>query len=78
LLSKRSSCPASRRYLLEKALGLTLQLAHAGPVGFRLLVTDAIDADVARFYERFGLARLSEGCPCRTVLDLRPLLTTSR
>ena len=40
------------RHLFEEALGLTLQLAAAGPVGFRLLVTDAIDADAARFYER--------------------------
>jgi GNAT superfamily N-acetyltransferase len=65
------------RYLLEEALGLTLQLAGAGPVGFRLLVTDAIDADAARFYERFGLVRLSEEYPCRMVLDLRPRLATS-
>ncbi|WP_437969155.1 hypothetical protein WMF04_07630 [Sorangium sp. So ce260] len=39
-------------------LGLTLQLAHTGPVAFRLFVTDAIDARAARLCERFGLARL--------------------
>lgn len=66
------------RFLFEEALGLTLQLAAAGPVGFRLLVTDAIDADAARFYERFGLTRLSDLYPCRMVLDLRPLLATER
>lgn len=64
------------RYLFEEALGLTLQLARAGPVAFRLFVTDAIDADARRFYERFGLTRLSDDFPCRMVLDLRPILTT--
>ena len=62
------------RYLFEEALGLTLQLAKAGPVAFRLFVTDAIDADAARFYERRGLVRLSDEYPCRMVLDLRPIL----
>jgi len=62
------------RFLFEEALGLTLQLAKAGPVAFRLLVTDAIDADAARFYERRGLARLSDEYPCRMVLDLRPIV----
>src|SRR5258708_29704498 len=63
------------RYLFEEALGRTLQLAHAGPVAFRLLVTDAIDTEAARFYQHFGLARLGDAHPCRLVLDLRPLLT---
>jgi GNAT superfamily N-acetyltransferase len=62
------------RFLFEEALGLTLQLAKAGPVAFRLLVTDAIDADATRFYERRGLARLSDEYPCRMVLDLRPIV----
>jgi GNAT superfamily N-acetyltransferase len=62
------------RYLFEEALGLTLQLAKAGPVAFRLLVTDAIDATAARFYERHGLVRLGDEYPCRMVLDLRPIL----
>ena len=62
------------RFLFEEALGLTLQLARSGPVTFRLLVTDAIDADAARFYERRGLIRLSDEYPCRLVLDLRPIL----
>jgi GNAT superfamily N-acetyltransferase len=62
------------RFLFEEALGLTLQLAKAGPVAFRLLVTDAIDEDAARFYERRGLARLSDEYPCRMVLDLRPIV----
>ena len=62
------------RYLFEEALGLTLQLAKAGPVAFRLFVTDAIDADAARFYEKNGLVRLGDELPCRMVLDLRPLV----
>lgn len=62
------------RYLFEEALGLTLQLARSGPVGFRLFVTDAIDEPAARFYERFGLSRLADAFPCRMVLDLKPLL----
>jgi GNAT superfamily N-acetyltransferase len=62
------------RYLFEEALGLTLQLAQTGPVAFQLFVTDALDAEAARFYEHFGLAPLAEDFPCRMVLDLRPLL----
>jgi len=62
------------RYLFEEALGRTLQLAKASPVAFRLFVTDAIDSDAARFYERRGLIRLSDEYPCRMVLDLRPIL----
>lgn len=60
------------RYLFEAALGLTLQLAQVGPVGFRLFVTDALDAEAMRFYQHFGLAPLSDDFPCRMVLDLRP------
>jgi len=63
------------RFLFEEALGLTIQLAQSGPVAFRLFVTDALDAQAARFYERFGLMRLADEYPCRMVLDLLPLLT---
>ena len=63
------------RYLFEEALGLTLSLASSGPVAFRLFVTDAIDDDAVRFYERFGLVRLSAVLPARMVLDIKPLLT---
>ena len=62
------------RFLFEEALGLTLQLARTGPVAFRLFVTDAIDETAARFYDRFGLARLGDEYPCRMVLDLKPLV----
>ena len=62
------------RYLFEDALGRTLALAQEGPVAFRLFVTDAISEDAVRFYERFGLQRLSGVLPARMVLDLRPLL----
>ncbi|WP_052519062.1 GNAT family N-acetyltransferase [Archangium violaceum] len=65
------------RFLFEEALGLTLQLAQSGPVAFRLFVTDAIDAQAARFYERFGFKRLADEYPCRMVLDLLPLLATT-
>jgi GNAT superfamily N-acetyltransferase len=64
------------RYLFDEALGLTLELARAGPVAFRLFVTDAIDASAAAFYARFGLMPLGDAYPCRLVLDLRPLLDT--
>ena len=66
------------RFLFEEALGLSLQLAAAGPVAFRLFVTDAIDDQAARFYERFGLVRLSDAFPTRMVLDIQPLLEASR
>jgi GNAT superfamily N-acetyltransferase len=66
------------RYLLEEALGLTLQLARTGPVAFRLLVTDAIDDAAVRFYEHFGLVRLADAFPCRMVLDLEPLVSRAR
>lgn len=62
------------RYLFEQALGLTLQLCASGPVAFRLLVTDALDQGAARFYEHFGLVRLSKSFPCRMVLDQQPLV----
>jgi GNAT superfamily N-acetyltransferase len=62
------------QFLFEEALGLTIQLARGGPVAFRLFVTDAIDETAARFYDRFGLARLGDEYPCRMVLDLKPLV----
>jgi GNAT superfamily N-acetyltransferase len=62
------------RFLFEEALGLASQLARSGPVAFRLLVTDAIDEDAARFYAHFGLVKLADEFPCRMVLDLSPLV----
>ncbi len=62
------------RYLFEEALGLTLQMAVSGPVAFRLFVTDALDDSAARFYQRFGLQRLSDDFPARMVLDIKPLI----
>ena len=64
------------RYLFEQALGITLQMARSGPAAFRLFVTDALDESAARFYERFGLERLSDDFPARMVLDIKPLLST--
>ena len=52
-------------------------MAVSGPVGFRVFVTDAIDEDAARFYERFALVRLSATFPARMVLDIKALLGTS-
>ena len=66
------------RFLFGEALGRTLGLVRSGPVTFRLLVTDALDAEAARFYEHFGLVRLGEQYPCRMVLDLHPLLARSQ
>jgi GNAT superfamily N-acetyltransferase len=62
------------RFLFEEALGLTLSLARAGPLGFRLFVTDAIDARARGFYERFGLIALADDYPCRMVLDIAALV----
>ncbi|MBX3250816.1 MAG: GNAT family N-acetyltransferase [Myxococcales bacterium] len=66
------------RHLFEEALGISLQLAATGTVGFRVFVTDALDAAAARFYERFGMRRLSDTFPARMVLDLRPPIDASR
>ena len=62
------------RYLFEEALGRVLELAAAGPVAFRLFVTDAISEDAVRFYERLGLSRLTTGLPARMVIDINPFL----
>lgn len=66
------------RYLFEEALGLSLELATSGPVAFRLFVTDAVSDGAVRFYERFGLMRLSDALPVRMVLDIKPLLGGAR
>jgi GNAT superfamily N-acetyltransferase len=63
-------------WLFDEALRKTLLLASEGPIGLRVLVTDAKNERAADFYERRGLVRLTEGrWPCRMVLDLRPLVT---
>ncbi len=62
------------RFLFDHATSLVLRLCDEGPVSFRLFVTDAIDAEAARFYAHFGFKALSEGYPRRMVLDLKPLL----
>lgn len=62
-------------WLFDEALRKTLLLAAEGPIGFRVLVTDAKNDRAASFYERRGLIRLTEGrWPCRMVLDLKPLV----
>lgn len=62
-------------WLFDEALRKTLLLASEGPIGVRVLVTDAKSERAATFYERKGLVRLTEGrWPCRMVLDLKPLL----
>ena len=62
-------------WLFDEALRRTLTLSADGPIGFRVLITDATDEGAAKFYERFGLVRLTEGrWPCRMVLDLKPLV----
>ena len=65
------------RFLFEEALGMTLTLAVSGPVAFRLFVTDAIDENALRFYERFGLVALSDRFPARMVLDIKPLISSN-
>ena len=49
-------------------------MAKSGPMGVRVLATDAIDAQAESFYHRFSFATVAEGYPCRMILDLRPLL----
>jgi hypothetical protein len=50
-------------------------LAATGPLGFRVLVTDAKDDRAKRLYERRGMIRLTrDGWHCRMVLDLKPLV----
>jgi len=64
-----------RTWLIHEALRKTLTLAADGPIGFRVLVTDAKDERAASFYQHRGMVRLSEGrWPRRMVLDLKPLL----
>lgn len=62
------------RFLLREAIGLTMDLTNAGPVTFRLLVTDAIDEAATRFYEHHGFSSLRSTSPRRLVLDLKPLV----
>jgi len=62
-------------WLFDEALRRTLTLAADGPIGFRVLVTDAKDERAASFYEKRGMERLTTGHgPCRMILDLKPLL----
>ncbi len=65
-------------WMFDEALRKTLLLASEGPVGIRVLVTDAKSERAAVFYERQGLVRLTDGrWPCRMVLDLKPLLAST-
>ncbi len=59
-------------WLFDRALAKTILLATEGPIGFRVLVTDAKSERAATFYEGKGLVRLTpERWPCRMVLDLK-------
>ena len=61
-------------WLFDEALQRTLTLATDGPIGFRVLVTDAKNERAASFYERRGMVALTDaGWPRRMVLDLKPL-----
>lgn len=62
-------------WLFDEALRKTTALATEGPIGVRVLITDAKNERAAAFYERRGLVRLTTGrWPCRMVFDLGPLL----
>jgi GNAT superfamily N-acetyltransferase len=61
-------------WLFDEALQRTLVLAAEGPIGFRVLVTDAKNERAAAFYERRGLVVLTDPWPRRLVLDLKPLV----
>jgi GNAT superfamily N-acetyltransferase len=61
-------------WLFDQALLRTLTLATDGPIGFRVLLTDAKSERVATFYERRGMVALADtSWPRRMVLDLKPL-----
>ena len=62
-------------WLFDEALQRTLVLAADGPIGFRVLVTDAKNARALTFYNRRGMSALVEGnWPRRMVLDLKQLV----
>lgn len=62
-------------WLFDEALLRTVTLAVDGPIGFRVLLTDARNERVVAFYERRGMVAITaESWPRRTVLDLKPLL----
>lgn len=59
-------------FLFDEALQRTLMLAADGPIGFRVLITDAKNERAATFYERRGMVTLSDASwPRRMVLDLK-------
>jgi GNAT superfamily N-acetyltransferase len=61
-------------WLFDEALQRTLVLAADGPIGFRVLITDAKNERAATFYARRGMVALTSGVwPRRMVLDLKPL-----
>lgn len=63
-------------WLFDEALQRTLGLAADGPIGFRVLVTDAKNERAAVFYQRRGMVALAEaGWPRRMMLDVKPLLS---
>ena len=61
-------------WLFDEALHRTLVLAAEGPIGFRVVVTEAKNERAATFYARRGLVALTDRWPRRMVLDLKPLL----
>lgn len=62
-------------WLFEEALRKTLVLASEGPIGFRVLITDAKDERAVRFYRKRGMIELAtDRWPRRMVLDLGPLV----
>lgn len=61
--------------MFDEALRMALALATDGPLGIRVLITDAKDERAAHFYERRGLvAPAPTAWPRRMVLDLKPLV----
>ena len=62
-------------WLFDEVLLRTVALAVDGPIGFRVLITDAKNERVAAFYERRGMVAIADDWwPRRMVLDLKPLL----
>lgn len=61
-------------YLMEEVFERVIGTLQTRVLTFRVLVTDAIDADAVSFYEHFGLIGLSDEYPARMVMDLKKLL----
>jgi GNAT superfamily N-acetyltransferase len=61
-------------YLVDEALLRVFRVIKAGEIPLRLFVTDALNEAAVRFYEKYGMTRLTDGYPARMVQDLKPYI----